>query len=71
MSIERVVKHLRNIKSLVKLKLLDKELQFRIQHNHKNVIDLEDTSDEQETNQPKDEESQVVELSNVTSNTDC
>ena len=46
MSLERIIKYLRDIRIYVKEKILanDDLLQFEIQHNHKNVIDLESSN---------------------------
>lgn len=41
LSIENIVKSLRDIKILLRNNLMDHETQFQIQHDHKNVIDLE------------------------------
>jgi hypothetical protein len=41
LSLEDIVKTLRDIKIVIKNNILDEELKFQIQHNHKNVIDLE------------------------------
>lgn len=42
LSIERIVKGLRDVKILVKQQFLDEKLKFEIYHNRKNVLDLED-----------------------------
>ena len=46
-SIELILNHLRELRIFFKNKALDEKTRFLIQHNHKNIINLESTSDEE------------------------
>jgi hypothetical protein len=48
MSIERLIKHLRDIRILVKHEILNDEKKFRIENNYKNVIDIDSEQEEDE-----------------------
>jgi hypothetical protein len=40
-SIERIIKHLRDIRIFLNQSVLDEAKKFEIQHNHKNVIEID------------------------------
>ena len=50
MDLLRIIKDLKEIKIFIKNKFFDKVTKFQIQHNKKNIIDLEDTSNEEDDN---------------------
>ena len=53
MSIERIIKHLRDIRILMKKKFFDKEIRFKIEHSYQNFINLEsDSENESEQEEP-------------------
>ena len=48
LNIESIIKTLRDLKIYFKKNLLDEDQMFQIQHHHKNVIDLEETTHSEE-----------------------
>jgi hypothetical protein len=54
MSVERLIKHLRDIRILFKHEILNDEKKFRIENNYKNVIDIDSDEDEEEENDDND-----------------
>ena len=44
MDIVKIIRNLKQIKIFIKNRFFDKVTKFQIQHNKKNIIDLEDTS---------------------------
>lgn len=50
MSIERLIKHLRDVRILFKHEILNDVKRFRIENNYKNVIDI-DSEDEGDDSQ--------------------
>ena len=47
-SIERIIKHIRDVKLILKSQLLNEELRFKVQYNKNNVVCLADQSNEVE-----------------------
>lgn len=46
MSVERLIKHLRDLRILVKEEMMNDEKKFKIENNPKNIIDIESGEDE-------------------------
>ena len=56
LSIERVMKNIRDMKILINSKFMTEEERFKIEHNYKNVIDLEVTESSGESSEFSDSE---------------
>ena len=46
LSIEKIIKHLRDIKLIVKTQIMDEKLKFKIQYDKNNFIDIDETPPE-------------------------
>ena len=53
LDIVHIIKNLRKLKILVKNKFLDKDTHFKLNHNNKNIIDLECTTSSSEDDENK------------------
>ena len=56
LGVERILKHLRDLRIYVNHNLLDEQAKFNIQHNFKNVIDVEKSTDEEGEDEDEDDD---------------
>lgn len=61
MSLERIIRTLRNLKTFIKTRFITDEIKFKLEHNHKNVIDLDVVGKDDSSDDDKEE---VVSLRN-------